>query len=252
MKRIAIKIILSTMAVIASVGMLPMIVASAEDQAVSTEIVESIESIVNTEIVEGEESVKTDQESEGLEESSVSSTIGEVLQESENTSEYEVLESIVEENEEEILATETSDWFDEVLMPMIIEYGTEVFSFATVVFIMLRDLNKTKSGLGLAVGQLIQSNKDNKTMKVAVEDFKAEMQSKVSEMQSAFQEALNEIKASLTTQVQDIDETAHKILDIEKIAYLDSAALVSSGAAKRIADTVRYGRDAREDDEEDE
>lgn len=155
----------------------------------------------------------------------------EIITETENVSS----ETETSENQAEIIEeTESSEWFDQTLKPLLIEFGTEVIAFVTVILLCLKDLNKTKSTLGTALGSLTQSNTDNKAM---AKEVRQEMQ----EMKETFKGALQEIRESLSKEVVDIDQVVHKILDVEKIAYGSNAALVSSGAAKRIAEVVRYG-----------
>ena len=162
----------------------------------------------------------------------------EIITETENVSS----ETETSENQAEIIEeTESSEWFDQTLKPLLIEFGTEVIAFVTVILLCLKDLNKTKSTLGTALGALTQSNTDNKAMAKEVQEFKAEVRQEMQEMKETFKGALQEIRESLSKEVVDIDQVVHKILDVEKIAYGSNAALVSSGAAKRIAEVVRYG-----------
>lgn len=170
----------------------------------------------------------------------------EVIVETENLSS----ETETSENQAEIAKeTESSEWFDETLKPLLIEYGADVVAFVTVILLCLKDLNKTKSTLGTALGALTQSNTDNKSMAKEVQEFKAEVRQEMQEMKETFKGALQEIRESLSKEVVDIDQVVHKILDVEKIAYGSNAALVSSGAAKRIAEVVRYGEIKKEENE---
>lgn len=161
------------------------------------------------------------------------------------------VESSVVSNEEEIEQessvelvpkSESTEWFDETLKPLLIEFGTEIAAFATVVFILLKDLNKTKSGLGTALCALTDSNNQNKDTTKAVEEFKAEVRAEMQEFKAEVMNVLGDIKNGIGANIQDIEETVHKVLDIENIAFGDSDALVSSGAAKRIAEVAKYGK----------
>lgn len=152
------------------------------------------------------------------------------------------------ENQAEIVEeTESTKWFDETIKPLLIQYGTEVGAFATIFFILLKDLNKTKDSLGGALCALTQSNSDNRNTMNAVIDFKEAVRAEIDEMKNAFNAALQEIREGLSKEVTDIDNTVHKILDVEKIAYSSNASLVSSGAAKKIAEVVRYGENKQEE-----
>jgi hypothetical protein len=147
-------------------------------------------------------------------------------------------------------AVESGDeWFDEVLMPMVIEYGASVVAFATAVFILLKDFNKTKSTLGTAVGALLTSNGNNEDTAKAVAELKSvyekqmtEMKGQVENVTALFVEALKELKEGLADKVDNADGTLQKLLEVEKLAYGDNAALVSNGTAKKIAEVVGYGK----------
>jgi hypothetical protein len=147
-------------------------------------------------------------------------------------------------------AVESGDeWFDEVLMPMVIEYGASVVAFATAVFILLKDFNKTKSTLGTAVGALLTSNGNNTDTAKAVAELKSEYEKQMTEMKgqvenvtALFVEALKELKEGLADKVENADGTLQKLLEVEKLAYGDNAALVSNGTAKKIAEVVGYGK----------
>lgn len=152
---------------------------------------------------------------------------------------------------------ETADeWFDKVLMPLLMQVGAEVGAFALVVWMMLKDLNKTKAMLAESVTALITSNGNNSDTAKSVEELKAEyekrmeaMESLVSSMGEMFAAALKELKVSLGDKVADADDLLHKLLEVEKLAYGDNAALVSNGTAKMIAEVVGYGNGKVESNE---
>ena len=219
MKKLLLKIVLSATAILAFGGFLSPIVATAEEGIETPEI--SVE-ITNTDIVSSEE----------------------------ETAENESNNAVVE--------TETSKWFDEYIMPLIIQYGANVVSFATVAFIALKDTQRTKSALFGAVGAITQSNTDNKNTTQAVQEFKEacleEIKAlkenhaeEIKALKEAFVEAVQEIKESVAVKVEDIDDIAHKLLDVEKIAYGNTAHLVNNGTAKRIAEVI--GNVKKADDE---
>jgi hypothetical protein len=214
-KKTFLKMILCATAIMAGAGFFAPIVVQAEE---------------NTDIVSTQETLENSAETN----------------ETENVS----TEEATSENQAEIVAkTNANEWFEETLMPLIIQYGTEVLAFATVVMIALNDLNKTKSTLGIAVGALTKSNTDNKDTSKAVKELKSEYAKQMSEMQAEmkrignmFVEAVNEIKASLSDKVNDADGKLNALLEVEKLAYGDQAKLVSNGTAKRIAEVVNGGK----------
>ena len=143
------------------------------------------------------------------------------------------------ENGTEIVEeTETSKWFDETLKPLLLEYGAEVAAIATVVFVCLRDLKKTKGVFDAAVEAITKSNKDNESTSKAVKKLKEE----VAKEMKAVTDALKEIREGLEAKVIDVDNIVHKLLDVEKLAYGNNAHLVSNGTAKRIAEVIGNGK----------
>jgi hypothetical protein len=163
-------------------------------------------------------------------------------------------EAETSENQANIVEeTDTSKWFDETIKPMLIQYGASVVAFVTAVLMMLSRLNKTGSTLGVALGALTKANADYISTAQAVTDMKAEFQAeyerqkaendtRMAEMAEMFVNALKELNESLTDKVVDIDEVAHKLLDVEMLAYGDNSKLVSNGTAKRIAEVVNNGK----------
>lgn len=148
-------------------------------------------------------------------------------------------EETTAENDPEIVEeTETSKWFDETLKPLLLEYGAEVAAIATVVFVCLRDLKKTKGVFDTAVEAITKSNKDNESTSKAVKKLKEEM---AKEMKGVA-EALKSIREGLEAKVIDVDNIVHKLLDVEKLAYGNNAHLVSNGTAKRIAEVIGNGK----------
>lgn len=213
MKKLLMKIILIATAVLAWHGGIPPALANAEETQES--IVESVESVEM-------ENVSTEQET------------------------IEIQPNIADE-------TDGSKWFDETIKPMIIEYGASVVAFVTAVWILLKDFNKIKRTLVMALGALTKSNDDNISTSQAVAKFKEEFQAeyklqkeendkRMAEMADMLTKALSELQKNLADEVKDIDETAHKLLNMEMIAYGDNAQLVSNGTAKRIAEVVKHGK----------
>ena len=148
---------------------------------------------------------------------------------------------------------ESDSWFDETIKPLVIGYGADVVAFLTVAFIALKDTQKTKSALSEAVNTAVQSYTENKNTVMAVQELKeafAEEMSRLKEehadeikaMQELFVQAVEAIRESVAVKVDDIDDVAHKLLDVEKLAYGNNAHLVSNGTAKRIAEVIGNGK----------
>lgn len=148
---------------------------------------------------------------------------------------------------------ETDTWFDETIKPFLIKYGADVVAFLTVAFIALKDTQKTKQALFGAVNTAVQSYTENKNTVMAVQELKeafAEEMSRLKEehaeeikaMQELFVQAVEAIRESVAVKVDDIDDVAHKLLDVEKLAYGNNAHLVSNGTAKRIAEVIGNGK----------
>lgn len=169
-----------------------------------------------------------------------------VTDETENvSSEVETDENTAENGQE----TDTDKWFEEVLLPLVMQFGVEVGAFALVALIASKSITKTKGVLDIALSAVLKSNEDNvamaKTMaelKKAYEQQKEEHAKQMEEMKGAFVDALREIKENLSDKVTDAGDTLNKLLEVEKLAYGDNAALVSSGTARRIAEVVGYGK----------
>lgn len=224
MRKFLLKIVLCATAVLTGVGLFAPVTASAN---------EGVESAV--------ESVVTDEPSD--------------------------LSSEVETNKNDgnfVEETETSEWFDEMIIPLLLQYGAEVIAFATVVFLWLKKFSQSNTALGVAVDALTKSNGENIDTSRAVQELKeafikdvtamkeehareiAEMRNAFTEenaeMQGAFAKAVQELKETLADKVTNADDTLHKLLEVEKLAYGDNAALVSNGTAKKIAEVVGNGK----------
>ena len=176
-----------------------------------------------------------------------------VTDETENvSSEVEASENTAEIGQE----TDTDKWFEETLLPLVMQFGVEVGAFAFVALIASKNITKMKGVLDIALSAVLKSNEDNvamaKTMaelKKAYEQQKEEHAKQMEEMKGAFVDALREIKENLSDKVTDAGDTLNKLLEVEKLAYGDNAALVSSGTARRIAEVVGYGKGKTEDEE---
>ena len=162
--------------------------------------------------------------------------------------------SETEQNEgKEALESETSEWFDEYIIPLIMEYGADVVALATVALLTLKDTRKTKGALFEALTDITTSNTENKNTAEAVRELKEAWMEERQAMQiqhaeeiealkNIFLDAISAIREGMEAKVDDIDETVHKVLDVEKIAYGNNAHLVSSGTAKRIAEVIGNGK----------
>lgn len=169
-----------------------------------------------------------------------------VTDETENvSSEVETSENTAENGQE----TDTDKWFEEVLLPLVMQFGVEVGAFAIVALMATKGITNTKNLLDIALNAVTKSNDDNvslanqvEEMKKAYEKQKEENAKQIEEMKNVFLEALKEIRENLSDKVNDADDRLQRLLEIEKLAYGDNAALVSSGTARRIAEVVGYGK----------
>lgn len=214
MKKLLLKLILCATTLLAVGGLVSPIVVSADEGVETPEI--SVE-ITDTDIVSSEE------------------------------------ETVENEGKETVEETESSEWFDKHILPLIVEYGADVIAFATVAFMALKDTQKTKAALSTAVAEVIKSNADNKSTSEAVqelkdafskemEEVKAEHAQEIEAIKEVFLTAITAIREGMEAKVDDIDETVHKVLDVEKIAYGNNAHLVNSGTARRIAEVIGNGK----------
>lgn len=236
MRKFLLKILLSATAVLALGGFVAPIAAIADEGVEAPEI--SVESTDSDIVSSEEETAENDGEEVLVDE--------EVLEDEGN-------EAIVGDGEEIVEETESSEWFDEYIVPMIMEYGADVVAFATVAFIALKDTQKTKNALFGALTEITTSNTENKSTAEAVQKLKEawveeanamreEHAEEIAALKEAFLEAITAIREGMETKVDDIDEIVHKVLDVEKIAYGNNAHLVSSGTAKRIAEVIGNGK----------
>lgn len=176
----------------------------------------------------------------------------------EETTELDNVSSETEtsENQAEIVEeTETSKWFDETLKPLLLQVCAEVAAFLFVAWLWLKGFGKVKEAFGNAVGLLTQSNTENTDTAKSVDELRAEnarheaeMDAKMEKMAEMFMNWLNQLQETLVDKVTDIDETAHKLLEVERLAYGSNAKLVNNGTAKRIAEVVGYGKTKNEDE----
>lgn len=220
-KNFLLKIALCATAILATAGFIAPITVNAEE-SITESVVESVS--------EGVESVETS--------------------EAENVPSEEV----ASENHAEIVEeTETSKWFDETLKPLLLQFGAEIAAFLAVAWLWLRKFGKAKDAFGNAVDVLTQSNTENTNTEKAVKELRAEnarheaeMDAKMERMAEMFMNGLKALQETLGDKVADIDVTAHKLLDVEKLAYCNNSTLVSNGTAKRIAEVVGYGKTENE------
>lgn len=173
------------------VGINP-VTAYAEDSAVIPEISAEIET--SEEVVEDSESV-------------------------ENSEDIEVETS--EENESNVIKkTSASEWFEETIKPIAIQFGVTGLAVVVVWFFASKKLRMLNKKLEEAVNLVTQSHEENVKLKAENAKWK------------------KEIEENLLKGVDDIGDTVHKILTVEKIAYETNATLVSNGTAKKIAEVI--------------
>ena len=175
---------------------------------------------------------------------SVENTDSDIVSSEEKTAENTTKEEAVESGDK---------WFDEVLMPMAVRIVAGVAGFTIAMMLCFKDFNKVKAVFAEAVKELFTSNDNNKGTAKAVAELEANQEKRIDEMEAMFVEkieeittmfvdALTEIKSNLSDKVNDADGKLTTLLEVEKLAYGDNAALVSNGTAKKIAEVVGYGK----------
>lgn len=149
-------------------------------------------------------------------------TSEEVIEESasvENSSNLEAETS--EENDGKVIAkTKASEWFEETIKPMAIQFGVTGAAVVVVWFFASKKLRMLNKKLEEAVNLVTQSHEENVKLKAENAKWK------------------KEIEEHLLKGVDDIGDTVHKLLTVEKIAYETNTKLVSNGTAKKIAEVI--------------
>jgi hypothetical protein len=140
-------------------------------------------------------------------------------------------EEAVEEDSGIIPKTEGSEWFDENILPIIINYGAGILAMATVALLALKKLKNViqlfKDALvllGIANNKVESTDEEVRILREEMDKFK--------------QSLVENLKEVLTDKVDDIDEVVHKILDVEEIAYESNPVLVGNGTAKKISEVI--------------
>ena len=175
-----------------------------------------------------------------------------------------------DKNDGVIPETEESKWFDEKVMPYILEYGTAALGVLTGLVLVLRKLKKTIGDLIGAYKALKKSNEDNETTKenvsalgTSIKEWQQEQTENLQEWQDKQEESLRkwaaeqvtnmengfkQIAAAVTDKLSDTCDTVHKILNVEEIAYEENPVLVSRGTAKKIAEVIHNGTEEAKDE----
>lgn len=150
--------------------------------------------------------------------------------------------------------TETSKWFDKYIVPIIVEYGTDILALGTTVCICLKKLKKAKDEFDTATAAVNESNENNlststevKKLQEGIEKWQREFAentyavfNRMEEQRSAdMQRLVDALKETLSDKVEDIDQVVHKILDVQEIAYISNTSLVGNGAAKKISEVIK-------------
>lgn len=173
------------------------------------------------------------------------------------------------EKENIVPETEWSVLFKEKVLPHVLEYGAAALGVLTAVLVSLKRLRITISELVGAYKALKKSNEDNEKTKTDVTslmDSVQEWQKNQAELQRAFMEQqavdmqahfekhekimedrFKEIALTVVDKIEDAVETAHKILDVEEIAFEENPALVSNGTAKKISEVIHNGEEKKND-----
>ncbi len=163
--------------------------------------------------------------------------------------------------------TEESVWFKEKILPYIVEYGAAALGVFTAVLLSLKKLRVTIADLVGAYNALKKSNKDNESLSEGVNTFKAdvrewqeetlsaqrefmtaqrtEMQAFMTAQKEAMEKGFQQIASTVVDKLDDTCKTAHKILDVEELAFEENPALVSNGTSKKIAEVIHNGEETK-------
>ncbi|MBQ7831090.1 MAG: hypothetical protein IJX30_00545 [Clostridia bacterium] len=153
----------------------------------------------------------------------------------------EVVSSVEMETKAEIVPkTADSEWFEEILEPILIRYGVDVLAFLTAAGICLKGLKKAKKIFETATAIVTASHKDNESLSAKQTDLEARQDEYEKAMDEKMDKRFQEMEEKLVSEVDDTNKTVHKLLDVEEIAYTSNPVLVSNGAAKRIAEVVKH------------
>jgi F0F1-type ATP synthase membrane subunit b/b' len=124
--------------------------------------------------------------------------------------------------------TEASKWFDEYIVPMLVQFGATLAAFALGVVVFFKVLNKTKKAFEEATELVNTSNNNNA-------DIRAEMK-QLKKDNEAWKKG---VEKKLVAGVDDTNKTVHKILEVQELAHTSNPALVGNGTAKKISEVVR-------------
>lgn len=152
--------------------------------------------------------------------------------------------------------TEASVWFKEKIMPYILKYGMVFLGTASALIAFLRKHKKALAELIGAYNALKKSNEDNEQTKAEVDLTQTRMLEWQKRQEERMQEyfdkqdermlqRFDEIASKVTNRIEDACETAHKLLEVEELAYEDNPALVSQGTAKKIAEVIHNGEEKK-------
>lgn len=224
------------------------------------EILANNEAILE-ETVEGDSSALSQED-----ETADNSFVGSLTSSTQKESEDDILNGIIPE-------TEASKWFKEKIVPYIVEYGAALLGALSGLVLVLSKLKKSIANLVGAYNALKQANEDSEKTKNAVsaqdanikewqtaqnEEMRAWMHAESEErkkwqeeQKTLMIEGYQQITEAVTDKLDDIGETAHKILDVEEIAYEDNPVLVSKGTTKKIKGVIHNVEKKKETNESD-
>lgn len=133
-----------------------------------------------------------------------------------------------------IAATDASTYFNETIMPWIISFGVTAGGVASVLVPILGKINRSRKTFDSANEALAEAAKlrgEFEAHKRAVADSLAE-----------YEKEIADIKAALP----EINGKLDMLLEIQRLAYLNTPALVADGTAKKIAEVYEHGTDTAE------
>ena len=153
--------------------------------------------------------------------------------------------------------TEVSKWFDEKIAPYIMEAVTAIVGVVVGLVICLKPLKSAVSLIIGAYNALKKSNEDSEQMKKDVEEMKKErlewearqeqkMEEYFARQSDIIRENMQGIRKDVSDKLDDVSNVAHKILDVEEIAYANNPIMVSQGTARKIEEVIHNGEKKNE------
>lgn len=194
-----------------------------------------------------------------------------LAEENENTANYEsVLDEAGKEHDDVIPETggilpsigdiipETveSEWFKENVVPYIWKFVTAAAGALCSMLLFLKKHDIKLGELIDACNVLKTANNNNEKTKQDVAqqyEFLQEWTTSQNEERKKWQEAqtaamlegIKQIREEVRDRIEDACDTAHKILEVEEIAYQNNPAMVSQGTTAKIEEVIHNGTEKK-------